>query len=83
MTFNLTEKDIVIPDIRPVLGIPLVIGSRRMHDNSPSLDRWDNHEGYTVNNTRVISWRANKLKLDASVDEMEKVLAYMKGTPNG
>ncbi len=83
LDFNLTEEDVVIPDACPVLGIPLSIGSRRMHDNSPSLDRWDNNKGYTIDNTRVISWRANQLKSDANVEEMEKVLVYMKGASNG
>ncbi len=76
--FNLCEKDVVIPVQCPVLGIPIVVGERQ-HANSPSLDRWDNNKGYTADNCRVISWRANNLKGDATIEELERILTYMKG----
>lgn len=76
--FTLTEADIVIPDICPVLGIPLVKGIGQPHMASPSMDRIDNSKGYTKDNTEVISMRANLLKADATIDEIERILAYMK-----
>jgi hypothetical protein len=51
-------------------------GSRR--DNWPSFDRWDNAKGYVPGNVFVISWRANRIKWDCSVAELEAVVAYMK-----
>jgi len=53
-------------------------GNRR---DSPSLDRWDNSQGYTLVNTFVVCCRCNTLKSDASVKEIRYVLAYMKRKP--
>jgi len=73
--------DIRIPDRCPVLGIPLGTahgGGKGNGPTSPSLDRIDPSKGYTPGNTRVISWRANKLKSNATVGEVERILAYMR-----
>lgn len=78
LEFDLREEDIVIPDICPVLGIPLVIGRGRATDASPSIDRMDPTKGYTRGNICVISWKANRLKSNATLDDMEKVLTYMR-----
>lgn len=34
--------------------------------------------GYTLDNVQVISWRANRLKVDASINELEMLIAFMK-----
>ena len=78
MEFSLNREDVLIPDTCPVLGIPIAIGDRGRYDNSPSLDRVDNSRGYTPDNVLVISWRANTLKRDAQIEELEKVIVYMK-----
>lgn len=76
LEFSISLSDIVIPSICPVLGIEITWrGNPR---NSPSLDRLDSTKGYTPENVRVISWRANRLKCDASIEEMERILKYMK-----
>ena len=67
--FDLDLGDIVIPDTCPVLGIPL---------DQPSLDRFDNNLGYVKGNVRVISLRANRLKGDATIEEVEAILRYMR-----
>lgn len=77
--FNLVYEDIVIPDVCPVLGIPISItNSKGFRDSSPTLDRKDSSKGYTKGNVFVISWRANKLKSDATVEEMEAIIRYMQ-----
>lgn len=78
--FSIEPSDIVIPDICPVLGISLLRATNNNQpcDNSPSLDRIDNTEGYIKGNVWVISWRANKIKRHATVDELEKVLVATK-----
>lgn len=80
--FNLTIEDIVIPDVCPVLGIPLVKhfgkGVNRAQPDSPSLDRIDSSKGYVKGNVRVISWRANDLKRNATIEEVRKIIEYMK-----
>jgi hypothetical protein len=45
---------------------------------SPSLDRRDNTKGYTDGNVRVICYRCNVLKRDATPEEIEAILAYMR-----
>ncbi|WP_157272528.1 hypothetical protein [Azonexus hydrophilus] len=79
--FNLTIEDIVIPEFCPVLGVKLdvsiaVIGTRNQF--APSLDRVDNSKGYVKGNVRVISWKANQLKSDASLDDLKAIVAYIE-----
>src|SRR5208283_2776809 len=78
LDFNLELEDIVIPEVCPALGIPLFSGGlsegkRMQGPNSPSLDRVDSSKGYVKDNVRVISWRANKIKSNATADELEKI----------
>lgn len=68
----------MFPSVCPVLRIPIICGGSRT-DNSPSLDRFDNDKGYTPENVRVISWRANRIKNDGTIEEHEKIVSYMKG----
>lgn len=81
--FNITQEDIEIPTICPVLGIELRISNKKGgDDNSPSIDRIDNGRGYIKGNVRVISNRANKLKNNANVKELELVLEDLRKTTN-
>lgn len=61
----------------PILGIALnYSGQRKNWDNdSPTLDRILPHLGYTQENTWLISWRANALKKDATLKELQ-LLAF-------
>lgn len=77
LPFDLTIEDIVIPDVCPVLGIPLTKGLTKTSHDSPSVDRIDNTKGYTKDNIKVISHRANFLKGDTSIEELKKILDYM------
>jgi hypothetical protein len=70
--FNITIEDIKIPKVCPLLGLTLDCGARGK--NSPSLDRKDSAKGYTKDNVWVISWRANDLKRDATLNEMSTLL---------
>lgn len=76
---TITHTDVVIPELCPVLGIPLIRGQGKLSNNSPTLDRLNNSKGYTKENVRVISWRANNIKGDATVDELRAVLRYAEG----
>jgi hypothetical protein len=78
LTFTINKEDVIVPDICPVLGILLVTDNDKNSPNSPSLDRIDNNLGYTPENICVISNRANKLKNDATIEELELILKYMK-----
>lgn len=68
--FTIELQDIVIPTNCPVLGIPM---------HRPSIDRKDSSLGYTKDNIRVISHRANVLKNDATIQELELILVDLKG----
>lgn len=74
---SITKEDLIVPEFCPVLGLKLEFNSK-VRDNSYSLDRFNNNVGYTPGNVRVISNRANSLKKDASVEELEAVIRYMK-----
>jgi len=69
--FDLEFTDIVIPDKCPVLNIPLKPGIDSITPNSPTLDRILPEQGYVKENVWVISHRANFLKNNATVEELE------------
>lgn len=80
--FDLTPADIEIPERCPVLGIPMLpssSGSGRACDSSPSLDRIIPSLGYVRGNVEVISWRANRLKGDGTLDEVERIAHWLRG----
>jgi len=70
LEFNLTKEDIVIPDICPILLKPLVCGDKNDYSFSPSVDRIDNNKGYTKDNIQIISTKANKMKNNATKEEL-------------
>lgn len=76
--FNLVASDLVVPDICPVLGIPLVVGTKRHHPSSPSVDRIVPKKGYVKSNVLVVSFRANTLKRDASIEELQRLSRFYR-----
>lgn len=79
--FELVASDFqYLPTHCPVLGIELEYAADGpRHDGTASIDRVDNSMGYTPNNVRIISWRANRLKSDATVDELRRLVNYLEG----
>ncbi|QBQ72838.1 hypothetical protein CRP7_gp45 [Roseobacter phage CRP-7] len=71
LMFDLEKSDIFIPDLCPILGIPLIChkGSGAWPD-SPSLDKVDPTLGYVKGNVWVISQRANQMKGSANSEEL-------------
>lgn len=76
--FTIVEKDIIIPESCPLLGIPLFKSKGRMADNSPSLDRIDSTKGYVPGNVWVISQRANMLKSNGTLEEFELIVKNLR-----
>ena len=77
--FNLELTDIVIPETCPLLGIPIQIQPKKgYHPNSPSIDKIIPEKGYIKGNVWVISNRANTLKNDASLQELELLVENLK-----
>lgn len=79
--FDLTVADLeaVWTETCPVFGFQIQANEKRA-DNSLSVDRIDNSVGYVPGNICIMSWRANRLKMDASPEELEAVAAYMRRT---
>lgn len=70
LDFDLELSDIVIPEICPVLNIPLEKGDRFANRNSPSVDRIDPNRGYTKDNIQIISNLANMMKNNANPEQL-------------
>lgn len=76
--FDITVDDIEVPTVCPVLGIPLCVNEKHAKANSISLDRIVPELGYVKGNVAVISYKANTIKSNATVEELEKVLEWLK-----
>jgi hypothetical protein len=76
LKFDLIPGDILVPTTCPVLGIPIRRGRGRT-DNSPSIDRVIPSRGYIRGNVRIISFRANAIKRDASSAELRDIADYI------
>lgn len=77
--FDLTPSqlnELTFPITCPVLGIRLVFHTGASEDNSVSFDRIDSSKGYTIDNIVVVSNRANKLKSDATVEELQMLAEF-------
>jgi len=79
--WTLEFNDLIFPKYCPILGIEIdYFGDNiyRNRENCCSFDRINPKEGYTKENTQIISYRANRIKNDASADELLKIGHYMK-----
>lgn len=68
--FDITADDLVLPEVCPLLGITIDAHSESS-DHWPSLDRLDNTKGYVRGNVLIISYRANRIKSDATAAELQ------------
>jgi hypothetical protein len=84
---NDREHDINVEDIKaiypadgccPIFGLKLEFNGAGFRDSSPSIDRIDSTKGYTRDNIQVISWKANRIKGAASLQDLEMLVAYLK-----
>jgi hypothetical protein len=78
--FDLHARDIwPFPNECPILGKPFASpGNGVLSDNSPSLDRLIPSRGYVRGNVLVISHKANRIKNNATPDELRAVSRFMK-----
>lgn len=76
---TISIQDFELPERCPILGVKLVYDHTKPAPDSPSLDRIDNAKGYVPGNVRVISRRANSLKSDMTLEQVERLAAYMRG----
>jgi hypothetical protein len=77
LPFNITTEDLKYVEVCPLLGIPLdwEVGNknRKITPNSPSLDRIIPELGYVKGNIMIISYRANVIKHNATVAELQEL----------
>lgn len=80
MKFTITPEDVynAMVDTCPILGITLKPSDSYYWNASPSLDRIDSSKGYTPDNIWVISARANRIKSDATLDELKSLVAALE-----
>ena len=76
--FNLEKEDLKLPKKCPILGMELGWGEGRSQDNSYSLDRIDSNKGYIKGNVQIVSWRANSLKKNGTLQEFKKLVKWME-----
>jgi len=74
--FDIEVSDITIPDLCPVLRVPMVRNTR----TAPSLDRIDPNKGYTKGNVQVMSKLANTMKNCATPSELVEFSNWVKQT---
>lgn len=77
LDFDIDKSDCIVPTHCPILGIPLYPSRVQSSDNSPELDRIDNTKGYVKGNVWVISRRANRIKNDATLDELRLLVGAL------
>lgn len=80
LPFDLTIDDLDIPEYCPVLGIKINFnhGHSGYFDDSPSVDRIIPELGYTKDNIKIISNRANLLKNNATIEELKLIINYLQ-----
>lgn len=77
--FNLTVLDLydlTFPVTCPIFNIPLFFNRERVLDNSYSIDRIDSTKGYEKDNIIVISQKANRIKTNATIEELKQIVNY-------
>lgn len=69
--------------ICPALGVKMEWGTGPFKPLSPSLDRIIPKKGYVKGNVKWISYRANTIKHDANLEEIEKLYKWLKKEQSG
>jgi hypothetical protein len=83
---TITLEDIKIPKTCPLLGIKIKDNTGNGRGNcrdSPSLDRLNSDKGYTPDNVWVISNRANEIKSNATLEELEQITRGLRAKIEG
>lgn len=75
--FTIQEHELNVPTHCPLLGIEFDNYSEDI-DNYMSLDRIDSKKGYVSGNVMVVSYRANRIKNNATADELMLLATNLK-----
>ena len=80
LEFSLKSEQLYRPTHCPVFGVELdYSGLSHRADNAASLDRIDSSAGYVPENSRIISWGANRKKRNLTLAELDAISAYVRG----
>lgn len=80
--WDLQISDIHVPYKCPVLGIKLVMNVGFGKNNSATVDRINPKKGYIKSNIAVISHMANRIKSNATSEEIKKTYQWLKKNEN-
>ena len=75
--FTLDFCDVIFPTHCPILGIELEYEAETAQEGSPSFCRINPKLGYTKENVRIVSWRANRIKNNGSSEELRKIADFL------
>lgn len=76
--FDITIEDFTLPEKCPLLEIPLTVGYENAQENSYSLDKIIPELGYVKGNVWVISNKANAIKNNASLEELQLLVKNLE-----
>ena len=77
LPFSIYRDDVgELPKLCPVLGIPIKVGIGKMKDGSPTIDRIHNNLGYIPGNVVIVSHKANRIKSNTTMVELELILKF-------
>lgn len=65
------------PKICPLLNVELNYGASKATENTASVDRINSTQGYTTGNCKIISFKANRIKNNASLKELQLLTQNM------
>lgn len=80
LDFDITEEDIVLPEICPIMKVPFDRNTRKY---GYSIDRIDPTKGYTKDNIWIISQIANAMKWDSNQEERIKFAKWVLSLEGG
>ena len=78
MVFDIELDDVEMRDNCPVFGPPLDWGHTRCRSDSPSLDKVIPELGYVKGNVYIISHKANRLKNNATKEELQSIVDWLE-----
>jgi hypothetical protein len=77
LEFTIKPEDVILTDKCPIFGTEFTYGET-LSDTTLTIDRLDSKKGYVPGNVVVISHKANRIKNDANLNELEKVVHWLK-----
>lgn len=82
LPFDLDQEylESIYTETCPIFGVKMIQmnSDDPRHDDNATLDRMIPEKGYVKGNVTFICFRANRIKSDASLEEIQKIISWMK-----